>query len=54
MSSSFNSFDDWYAEVCAILHQKGLAAPYRMAWLEFYERGISPEDAATIGPFTVE
>lgn len=54
MSSSFNSFDDWYAEVCAILHPKGLAAPYRMAWLEFYERGISPEDAVTIGPFTVE
>lgn len=48
------AFDIWYKEVCSLLAQDGKCAPYKMAWSEFYERGISPEDATTIGPFTIE
>ena len=49
-----DAFDIWYKEVCSLLAQDGKCAPYKMAWSEFYERGISPEDATTIGPFTIE
>lgn len=46
-----DAFDIWYQELCTLLAQSGKCAPYKMAWMEFYERGVSITDAANIGPF---
>ncbi|MGQ3813141.1 hypothetical protein ACUBKK_02910 [Klebsiella quasipneumoniae subsp. similipneumoniae] len=40
------AFDIWYKEVCTMLAQDGKCAPYKMAWMEFYERGLTPTQAA--------
>lgn len=45
-----DAFDTWYQELCALLAQSGKCAPYKMAWYEFYERGLSVQDAAYQGP----
>lgn len=45
-----DAFDIWYKEVCTLLAQEGKCAPYKMAWMEFYERGLSVKDAADHGP----
>lgn len=39
------AFDIWYKEVCTMLSKNGKCAPYKMAWLEFYERNLTPEEA---------
>ncbi|WP_109022989.1 hypothetical protein [Klebsiella pneumoniae] len=46
-----DAFDIWYQEVCTLLAQDGKCAPYKMAWYEFYERGLTPEEAALEGPW---
>lgn len=46
-----DAFDSWYQELCTLLAQSGKCAPYKMAWIEFYERGESPQHASQIGPF---
>ncbi|EPK2204210.1 hypothetical protein MBR06_000528 [Klebsiella pneumoniae] len=46
-----DAFDSWYQELCALLAQSGKCAPYKMAWMEFYERGVDIEDAANTGPY---
>lgn len=45
------SFDEYYEEVVRLLKEKSKCAPYKMAWLEFYERGVSVEEAMEIGPW---
>ncbi len=45
-----DAFDIWYQELCTLLAQSGKCAPYKMAWMEFYERGLSVQDAADQGP----
>ncbi|HBS6127878.1 hypothetical protein [Klebsiella pneumoniae] len=45
-----DAFDIWYQELCGYLLKKGKCAPYKMAWLEFYEAGQSVVEAAAIGP----
>lgn len=45
-----DAFDIWYQELCTLLAQNGKCAPYKMAWMEFYERGVSVQDAAGQGP----
>lgn len=49
--SENDAFDIWYQELCTLLAQSGKCAPYKMAWMEFYERGVSIADAANIGPY---
>lgn len=44
------AFDAWYQELCIILAHNGKCAPYKMAWYEFYEQGLSVQDAANQGP----
>lgn len=39
------NFDDYYTEIIRLLADKGLTGPYKMAWLEFYERNLTPEEA---------
>lgn len=39
------NFDEYYEEVVRILKEKNKCAPYKMAWLEFYERGLTPMQA---------
>lgn len=46
-----DAFDTWYQEVCTLLAKNGKCAPYKMAWMEFYERGVSITEAADIGPY---
>lgn len=46
-----DAFDIWYQELCTLLAQSGKCAPYKMAWMEFYERGVSTTEAADIGPY---
>lgn len=44
-------FDEWYIQVSLGLKSLGKCAPYKAAWLEFYERGLSVEEAMEIGPW---
>lgn len=46
-----DAFDIWYEEVYTLLAQDGKCAPYKMAWYEFYERGVSITEAAEVGPW---
>ena len=46
-----DAFDTWYLELCTLLAQSGKCAPYKMAWMEFYERGVSITEAAEAGPW---
>lgn len=39
------NFDEYYEEVVRLLNEKSKCAPYKMAWLEFYERGLTPDEA---------
>lgn len=45
-----NPFDAWYLELCTVLKRSNKRAPYKMEWLEFYDAGMSPKDAANVGP----
>ncbi|HBR1234977.1 hypothetical protein [Klebsiella pneumoniae] len=40
-----SQFDIWYQELCAYVLDHGGRAPYKMAWLELFERGMSVEEA---------
>lgn len=46
-----SEFDAWYHQLIAILSVDGRRAPYKMEWLELYERGLTPKEASIIGPF---
>lgn len=48
-----NEFDVWYQELIVVLAKDGKRAPYKTAWLDLYEAGLSPEEASMIGPFEV-
>lgn len=48
-----NEFDVWYQQLIAVLAVDGKRAPYKMAWMDLYEQGLSPEDAATKGPYVI-
>ncbi|HHS9626571.1 TPA: hypothetical protein ACTXE4_002228 [Raoultella ornithinolytica] len=48
-----SEFDVWYQQLIAVLALDGKRAPYKMAWLEFYDQGLSPEDAALKGPYVI-
>ncbi|HBR5805031.1 TPA: hypothetical protein L9Z81_005434 [Klebsiella pneumoniae] len=38
-------FDIWYEELCAYVLEHGGRAPYKMAYLEFFEQGLTVEEA---------
>ncbi|WP_301691460.1 hypothetical protein, partial [Klebsiella pneumoniae] len=40
-----SQFDIWYEELCAYALDHGGRAPYKMAWLEFFEQGMTVEEA---------
>lgn len=40
-----SQFDIWYQELCAYVLDHGGRAPYKMAWLELFGRGMSVEEA---------
>ncbi|EMG3205396.1 hypothetical protein LVU53_12675 [Klebsiella pneumoniae] len=42
---SQSAFDIWYEELCAYALAHGGRAPYKMAWLEPFNRGMSVEEA---------
>ncbi|MFI2853812.1 hypothetical protein ACH677_16980 [Klebsiella aerogenes] len=46
-----SEFDAWYQQLIAVLAIDGLRAPYKAAWLDLYEAGMSPEQAAPLGPY---
>ena len=37
--------DIWYEELCAYMLEHGGRAPYKMAYLEFFEQGLTVEEA---------
>lgn len=50
-----SEFDVWYQQLIAVLAVDGKRAPNKQAWIDFYELGLIPEEAALIGPYvTVE
>ncbi|HGV4706904.1 TPA: hypothetical protein ACNG72_004402 [Klebsiella pneumoniae] len=38
-------FDAWYDELCSYALARGGRAPYKMAWLELFEQGMTVEEA---------
>ncbi len=36
---AMSPFDIWYEELCAYVLEHGGRAPYKMAYLEFFEQG---------------
>ncbi|HCI6798102.1 hypothetical protein NL822_12575 [Klebsiella quasipneumoniae] len=46
-----SEFDVWYQQLIAVLAVDGRRAPYKMAWIDLYEQGMTPEKAAPIGPY---
>ncbi|CAH3567256.1 TPA: hypothetical protein MD340_004500 [Klebsiella pneumoniae] len=40
-----SQFDIWYEELCAYALDHSGRAPYKMAWLEFFEQGLTVEVA---------
>ncbi|HBV9486875.1 TPA: hypothetical protein ACYFTU_001789 [Klebsiella pneumoniae] len=40
-----SAFDIWYEELCAYALNHGGRAPYKMAYLEFFEQGMTVEEA---------
>ncbi|HCI6993574.1 hypothetical protein U4O39_19010 [Klebsiella pneumoniae] len=47
--TAISPFDSWYNELCVYLNKNGKRAPYKMAWIELYEQGLSIYEAANIG-----
>ncbi|HCB1386438.1 TPA: hypothetical protein MYO15_005395, partial [Klebsiella pneumoniae] len=37
---AMSPFDIWYEELCAYMLEHGGRAPYKMAYLEFFEQGL--------------
>lgn len=48
--NSNDEFDLYYSKICELLKKDGRCAPYKMAWLEYFERNIPPEEAVVDGP----
>lgn len=46
-----SEFDVWYQQLIAVLALDGRRAPNKQAWIDFYERGLSAEEAAPLGPY---
>ncbi|HDH1504686.1 TPA: hypothetical protein PIU42_000143 [Klebsiella quasipneumoniae subsp. similipneumoniae] len=46
-----SEFDVWYQQLIAVLAVDGRRAPYKVAWIDLYEQGLSPEEAAPLGPY---
>ncbi len=42
---AMSPFDIWYEELCAYVLEHGGRAPYKMAYLEFFEQGLTVEEA---------
>ncbi|HBW7885567.1 hypothetical protein ACQE8M_00725 [Klebsiella pneumoniae] len=42
---AISPFDIWYEELCAYVLEHGRRAPYKMAYLEFFEQGLTVEEA---------
>ncbi|EPT2829160.1 TPA: hypothetical protein L9Q33_002905 [Klebsiella pneumoniae] len=42
---AISPFDIWYGELCAYMLEHGGRAPYKMAYLEFFEQGLTVEEA---------
>ncbi|EPW2736849.1 TPA: hypothetical protein NEG33_004939 [Klebsiella pneumoniae] len=42
---AMSPFDIWYEELCAYVLEHGRRAPYKMAYLEFFEQGLTVEEA---------
>ncbi|HGI9296321.1 TPA: hypothetical protein ACJVP3_005362, partial [Klebsiella pneumoniae] len=42
---AMSPFDIWYEELCAYMLEHGGRAPYKMAYLEFFEQGLTVEEA---------
>ncbi|HGN9444684.1 TPA: hypothetical protein ACK0KV_003727 [Raoultella ornithinolytica] len=40
-----SEFDIWYQQLITILATNGLRAPYKMAWIDFFNDGKTPEEA---------
>ena len=51
--SQIDDFDTWYLRLIEILAKDGKRAPYKMAWMDLYEQGASPEEAALSGPWVL-
>ncbi|WP_407264295.1 hypothetical protein [Klebsiella quasipneumoniae] len=49
--TGINEFDSWYQNLILVLAKDGKRAPYKTAWLDLFEAGMSPEEAAIVGPF---
>ncbi|MFI2829466.1 hypothetical protein [Klebsiella aerogenes] len=49
-----SEFDAWYHQLIEVLSVDGRRAPYKMEWLELYERGLTPKEASIIGTFSDE
>ncbi|HBV7100333.1 TPA: hypothetical protein MD463_004217 [Klebsiella aerogenes] len=46
-----SEFDAWYQQLIAVLARGGRRAPNKQSWMGLYEQGLTPEEAAPIGPF---
>ncbi|WP_109021264.1 hypothetical protein [Klebsiella pneumoniae] len=51
VNEDVNEFDVWYQQLISVLALTGKRAPYKMAWMDLYERGLTPEEAALEGPW---
>ncbi|HDE2134366.1 Uncharacterised protein [Klebsiella pneumoniae] len=40
-----SAFDIWYEELCVYAREHDGRAPYKMAYLEFFEQGMTVEEA---------
>lgn len=40
-----SDFDIWFEKLCKYAFEKEGRAPYKMQWLEFFEKGIDAETA---------
>lgn len=46
-----NEFDVWYQQLITVLAEKNRRAPYKMAWIDLFTQGLSPEEASLVGPW---
>ncbi|EPH3059709.1 TPA: hypothetical protein RFN03_003486 [Klebsiella aerogenes] len=46
-----SEFDAWYQQLISVLASDGRRAPNKQAWMGLYEQGLTPEEAAPLGPY---
>lgn len=46
-----SEFDAWYQQLITVLASDGRRAPNKQSWIGLYEQGLTPEEAAPLGPF---